>query len=43
MRPVGGFEDGELVGGEGEGLFKGAFLGDKTSGGGMTSSAKKKW
>jgi len=30
--PVGGFEDGELFGGEGEGLFRGALLGDEDFG-----------
>ncbi len=32
MGPVGGFEDGELLGGEGEGLFGGAFFGDEDFG-----------
>ncbi len=32
MGPVGGFEDGELLGGEGEGFFEGALLGDEDLG-----------
>ncbi len=32
--PVGGFEGGEEIGGEGEGFFEGALFGEKTSGGG---------
>ncbi len=32
MGPVGGFEDGELLGGEGERLFEGALLGEKDLG-----------
>ena len=34
MGPVGGLEDGELVGGEGESIFGGAFFGDPDLGGG---------